>query len=93
MKVHSVTPTQAFLKGLTRLSSENKEAAIIALALFLSAPATRALKFERVRSRKGYWTIRSTYSDRILLRETNPGHYEAVAVGNHDFVYRTYFRG
>lgn len=88
----SVTPTKAFLKGLGRLSFEGQSAAIEALERFAADPRVKALNFEPVRNHKGYWTIRSTYADRILLRETQPGTYEAVAAGNHDYIYRTYFR-
>jgi len=87
-----VTTTGAFLRLLKRLSTADAEDTTAALELFLANPQTKSLNFERVRSRKGYFTIRSNYSIRILLRQSGPQEFEVVAVGNHDYIYESYFR-
>ncbi|MDB5579161.1 MAG: hypothetical protein JWR80_4337 [Bradyrhizobium sp.] len=87
-----VTPTGAFLRSLERLSIANAEDTAAALELFVANPQAKSLNFERVRSRKGYFTIRSNYSIRILLRQTGTQEFEAVAVGNHDYIYESFFR-
>jgi hypothetical protein len=86
-----VTPTGAFLRSLKRLSKSDAEDTASALELFLVTPDAKSLNFERVKSRKGYFTIRSNYSIRILLRETAPQAFEIVAVGNHDYIYQRFF--
>lgn len=87
-----VTPTGAFLRALKRLSKADAEDTASALELFLLNPSAKRLNFERVKSRKGYFTIRSNYSVRILLKETKPQEFEIVAVGNHDYIYARYFQ-
>jgi hypothetical protein len=87
-----VTPTGAFLRSLKRLSAADAEDTTNALQLFLANPQAKSLNFERVKSRKGYFTIRSNYSIRILLRQSGPQEYEIAAVGNHDDIYESYFR-
>jgi hypothetical protein len=86
-----VTPTRAFLRSLKRLSTSDAEDTASALELFVKNPDTKSLNFERVRSRKGYFTIRSNYSIRILLKQTNHQEFEIVAVGNHDYIYERHF--
>lgn len=86
-----VTPTGAFLRSLKRLSKSDAEDTTSALEVFLATPHAKSLNFERVKSRKGYFTIRSNYSIRILLRETAPQEFEIVAVGNHDYIYERFF--
>src|SRR4051812_1781737 len=45
------------------------------------------------RRQAGYFSIRVDYETRILLRSTEGDRrYDAVAVGNHDLVYESYFR-
>lgn len=87
-----VTPTRQFLRDLKRLSPEAREAVIAAVELFVRAPQTRSLNFERVRSREPYRTIRANLSLRVLLRETGKNEFEAVCTGNHDYIYRSFFR-
>jgi hypothetical protein len=87
-----VTPTGAFLRKLKKLSASDREDAIVALEQFLSNPKAKSLNFEAVRNRDGYHTIRANYSVRVLLREVGRWEYEAVAVGNHDFIYVSFFR-
>ncbi|MEA2925542.1 MAG: hypothetical protein QOD25_2664 [Alphaproteobacteria bacterium] len=87
-----VTPTGAFLRGLRKLSSSDAADTEAALIMFVKSPRAPSLNFEKVKSRKGYFTIRSNYSVRILLRYAGPEHFEAVAVGNHDYIYESYFR-
>jgi hypothetical protein len=87
-----VTPTGPFLRSLKKLSAADAEDTIAALELFLVNPQAKSLNFERVRSRKGYFTIRSNYSIRILLRLSGPQAYEVAAVGNHDYIYESYWR-
>lgn len=86
-----VTPTGAFLRSLKRLSKADAEDTVAALELFLIDPHAKSLNFERVKSKKGYFTIRSNYSIRILLRETAPQIFDVVIVGSHDYVYERYF--
>lgn len=87
-----VTPTGPFLRSLKRLSKADAEDTILALELFLSNPKAKPLNFERVKNRRGYFTIRSNYSVRILLRETDRSQFDVVAVGNHDYIYSAYFK-
>lgn len=87
-----VTPTGAFLRSLRNLSSRDAEDTAAALVMFVKNPKAKSLNFEKVKSRKGYFTIRSNYSVRILLRYAGPEHFQAVAVGNHDYIYESYFR-
>jgi hypothetical protein len=87
-----VTPTGAFLRCLRNLSSRDAEDTAAALVMFVKNSKAKSLNFEKVKSRKGYFTIRSNYSVRILLRYAGPEHFEAVAVGNHDYIYESYFR-
>jgi len=88
----NVSIAKAFGRDLRRLSKSDSVDAIVALELFLENPKARELNFERVRSKDGYFTIRANYSSRILLRRLALDHYEAVAVGNHDYVYASYFK-
>ena len=86
-----VTPTSAFLRSFKRLSASNAEDTARALELFVKNPDAKSLNFERVRSRKGSFTIRSNYSVRVLLREIKSREFEKVAVGNHDYIYERHF--
>jgi hypothetical protein len=90
-----VTPTRAFLKDLKGLGGDEnrRDQVISSLQQFLENPRSPGLNFERVKSQKGYFTIRASIHDRVLLREVAPGHYEASAVGNHDYIYVSFFRG
>jgi hypothetical protein len=87
-----VTPTGAFLRSHKKLSASDAEDVTSALELFLANPQARSLNFEKVRSRKGYFTIRANFSVRILLRQTAVQNYEIAAVGNHDYIYESYFK-
>jgi hypothetical protein len=87
-----VTPTGAFLRSRKKLSVSDAEDTTSALELFLVDPQAKALNFEKVKSRKGYFTIRANFSTRVLLREVTPQHYEVAAVGNHDYIYENYFK-
>jgi hypothetical protein len=89
-----VTPTGAFLRDLKRLGTlDRKSAATDALVLFAKNPGHTKLNFERVLSRKGYHTIRASFGDRILLlKDTSGDGYAAVAIGDHDYIYRGYFK-
>lgn len=91
MKV-AVTPTGAFRRDLKRLSNEDADATIRALSLFIEQPTATKLNFELVKHRRGFHSIRATYSTRILLRKKSGIEYDAVAVGNHDYVYGSYFK-
>jgi hypothetical protein len=86
-----LTPTGAFLRSFKRLSKADAEDTTSALEIFLVDPHAKALNFERVKSRKGYFTIRSNYAIRILLRQTAPQAFDIVAVGNHDYIYERFF--
>jgi hypothetical protein len=86
-----ITPTGKFRRNLKRLSASDADDVIVALELFLLSPNAKPLNFERVRSRKDYHTIRANYPIRILLREIGPQHFEVVAVGNHDYIYASFF--
>lgn len=83
--------TGKFRRSLKRLSSSDAEDTIAALELFMTSPHAKSLNFEKVRSRKAYHTIRANYGIRILLRETAPQAFEIVAVGNHDYIYESFF--
>lgn len=87
-----VTPTGAFLRNLKKLSKADCDNAISALETFVEDPKAKSLNFEAVKSRSGYFSIRSNYKTRILLKLVGSERYEVVAVGNHDFVYASYFR-
>lgn len=86
-----VTPTGSFLRSLKRLSKADADDTIAALERFVVDPHAKSLNFERVKSKKGYFTIRSNYSIRILLRETAPQTFDVVIVGNHDYIYERFF--
>jgi hypothetical protein len=88
-----VTPTGAFLRDLKRLGKgARRNDAITAIELFVENPHAASLNFEPIRSQKGYYSIRANYHDRLILRMISHSEYEAVAVGNHDYVYVSYFR-
>jgi hypothetical protein len=87
-----VTPTGAFLRSHKKLSVSDAEDTTSALELFLTNPQAKSLNFEKVKSRKGYFTIRANFSTRVLLREITSQHYEVAAVGNHDYIYENYFK-
>jgi len=86
-----LTPTGNFKRNLKRLSVSDAEDTIAALELFMTSPHAKSLNFEKVRSRKGYHTIRANYAIRVLLRETAPQQFNIVAVGNHDYIYESFF--
>ena len=72
---------------------QKQNAEIEAIARFMNAPRDPKLNFERVVGRPGYFSIRVDYETRILLRSIEADRkYDAVAVGNHDLVYESYFR-
>ncbi|KKX25290.1 hypothetical protein [Rhizobium sp. LC145] len=87
-----LTPTKPFLRDLKGLSKTDAYAVAEAMALFMREPHTRGLNFEKVTSRSGYFTIRGTYSIRVLLFQDGREDYSAVAVGNHDYIYASYFK-
>jgi hypothetical protein len=84
--------TRRFEKDLKRLSKSDAEQAIEAIEIFVIEPTTRVLNFEKVRNRAGYFTIRANFKIRILLRQIGVDEYEAAAIGNHDYIYESYFR-
>jgi hypothetical protein len=90
----TVTPTNAFLRDLKRLGSAiRKKAAADALVLFAKNAGHSKLNFEHVLSRKGYHTIRANKGDRILLSKEGEGDaYRAVAIGDHDYIYKGFFK-
>jgi hypothetical protein len=88
----NVRPTNPFLRNLKRLPEQDALAVAQALELFASDPHAPSLNFEKVTRRKGFFTIRGNYSIRILLQKTATDAYDAVAVGNHDYVYASYFK-
>ncbi|NVN86992.1 MAG: hypothetical protein HXX15_13005 [Rhodopseudomonas sp.] len=89
----SVKPTGAFLRDLKRIGKGSRQDDVIAaLKVFAGNPYSSRLNFEPIRSQRGYFSIRANYHDRIVLRETGQSEYEAVAVGNHDYVYVSFFR-
>lgn len=87
-----VTTTKPFLKNLNRLSRADADLVISAMTLFMKEPNARSLNFEKVTSRSGYFTIRGSYSIRVLLELEDTDAYIAVAVGNHDYIYKSYFK-
>jgi hypothetical protein len=87
-----LTTSKPFLRDLKRLSSQDSSAVIAAVKLFMEDPTARALNFEKVTGRSGFFTIRSSYSVRILMEQIDRERYEAVAVGNHDYIYASYFK-
>jgi hypothetical protein len=89
-----VSTPNSFSKSLKRLKNPSKqEATIAALTLFMQSPHSPKLNFEGLRGRRGFFSIRVDYETRVLLREVEKNvHYEAVAVGNHDLIYESYFR-
>lgn len=84
--------SRRFEKDLKRLSKSDAQQAIEAIETFAIDPTTRALNFEKVRNRAGYFTIRANFKVRILLRQIGVDEYEAVVIGNHDYIYESYFR-
>lgn len=91
----TVGTSKAFLRDLKKPGTEQrKHAARDAIVLFAKNPHHTSLNFERVLSRKGYHTIRSSIGERILLlkSEEGGGIYTAVAIGDHDYIYRGYFK-
>jgi hypothetical protein len=94
--VPTVVPSKAFLRDLKKLNPKHRAtAARDALVLFVKNPGHTSLNFERVLSRKGYHTIRASIGDRILLLKDDDaggGKYTAVAIGDHDYIYKAYFK-
>jgi hypothetical protein len=86
-----LTPTGAFQRCLKRLSRADAEDTLAALKRFVVNRNDKSLNFEKLRSRPGYYTIRSNYSVRVLLKSTGPDSFDIVIVGNHDYVYERYF--
>ncbi|WP_398468017.1 hypothetical protein [Tardiphaga sp.] len=85
--------TTAFLRDLKRLKSSPRQDAVIeAVSLFVENPKAPKLNFERVLSRSGYFSIRASHADRVLLFQIDGQHFEIAAVGNHDYIYRGYFK-
>lgn len=87
-----VTFTGLFLRTLKRLSRADAEDTTQAVKNFINNPNSKSLNFEKVRSRAGYFTIRANFKTRVLLKQRAQDKYDAVAVGNHDYVYESYFR-
>ena len=87
-----VEATRAFLRDLKMISKSDAEDTVTALEAFVSSQAGRKLNFEPVVHRVGYFTIRSNYSIRVLLRKTGKDVFDVVAVGKHDYIYASYFR-
>jgi hypothetical protein len=93
--VPTVVASKAFVRDLKKLGTQQRKIAVRdALVLFAKNPGHTSLNFERVLSRKGYHTIRASIGDRILLLkgEEGGGNYTAVAIGDHDYIYRGYFK-
>lgn len=88
----SVTVTGPFKRDLKRLAKQDGESVITALQTFIETPDAKDLNFEAVVSRAGYFSIRATYKVRVLLKRVGGDCYDAVAVGNHDYVYASYFK-
>jgi hypothetical protein len=93
MTVEVSTP-KSFIRYLKRLKNRQKQNACIeAIARFVESPHDPKFNFERVVGMPQYFSIRVDYETRILLRSTEVDRkYDAVAVGNHDLVYESYFR-
>lgn len=87
-----VKTTKPFLRDLKKLSQSDIDAVIDAMKLFMSDAQTKSLNFEKVNSRSGYFTIRGSYSIRVLLLQQGKNEFDAVAVGNHDYIYASYFK-
>lgn len=87
-----VRPANSFTKNLKRLSKQDADLVIKAIKLFMTDPYAHSLNFEKVTSRSGYFTIRTSYSIRVLLEFEGSDTYAAVAVGNHDYIYQSYFK-
>ena len=87
-----VKPTKPFLRDIKKLSRSDSDAVIEALSLFMRDPQAKSLNFEKVTSRVGYFTVRGTYSIRVLLFQHDRNAFDAVAVGNHDYIYASYFK-
>lgn len=88
-----VAPTDAFVRDVKRLKDPvRKKKANDALVLFIQNKRHSGLNFERVKSKSEYFTIRCDRSDRILLLKLSEDNYQAVAVGNHDYIYHGYFK-
>jgi hypothetical protein len=89
-----ISVSKAFVRDLKRLGSKQRQnAARDAIVKFAGNPHHSGLNFERVLSRPGFHTIRATLGDRILLLKAEArDDYTAVAVGDHDYIYRAYFK-
>lgn len=87
-----VSVTGPFKRDLKRLAKPDAECVIAALQTFMNNPSAKELNFECVISRVGYFSIRATYKVRILLKKQGADCYEIVAVGNHDYIYASYFK-
>ncbi|MFG1205566.1 hypothetical protein [Xanthobacter flavus] len=87
-----VTPTRAFLRDLKNISRQDADAVADALEMFMQDPKAKPLNFEPVKSRRGYFTIRASYKTRVLLLQQADDAFDVVAVGNHDYIYVSYFK-
>lgn len=87
-----VRPTSGFRRDLKNVSRQEAEAVVDALGMFMQDPKAKPLNFEPVKSRRGYFTIRASYKTRVLLSQQADGAFDVVAVGNHDYIYVSYFK-
>jgi hypothetical protein len=84
---------KSFKRDLKKIRDKRRrDSAQEALLAFRENPKSRGLNFESIRGKPEYYTIRSNYHDRVLLRQVSRSEYEVVAVGNHDYIYDS-FRG
>lgn len=87
----SISLSSSFERDFRKLSKRDQERVRASLVEFAKGVRSKGLNFEVVKNHRGYCTIRGTRGIRVLLRMVDAGIFEAVAVGNHDYIYGSYF--
>ena len=81
----SIPPS--FKRIFDELPEKKRKRVAKALRLFQHDQNYPSLNFERLQGAEGYYSIRASLADRIVLRKVEEDHYEAADIGGHE-VYR-----
>ncbi len=84
-----LTLTPKFLKAFKELDERRQKRARKSMETFIERPRHPHLHFEKLKG-SSYRTIRVDMNFRIVLREIGEDAFEAVDIGNHDYVDRGY---
>ncbi len=79
----SLRPTKRFEKSFTRLEERLKVRTRKSIEQFLANPRHPHLHFEKLKTARGFHTIRVDENFRVVLRDAGKGVYDIVDVGSH----------